>query len=137
MVTFHTDVTFTLHCPLDFHYYPFDSQACRMPFRHLLPNTNTQHTNISLKVQSTKYPDWDIIIKSEPSESLQEGEFYAVSIQFKRKIQSHVLHLYIPSLLLCIASAFSLFIPRRQMAARGGLSSTTSLTLITLFVGQK
>ena len=54
-----------------------------------------------------------------------------------RKISGLFLHVYLPSLILSIASTMSLFIPHYHMPARMSLSATTSLSTITLFVKAK
>ena len=54
-----------------------------------------------------------------------------------RKVSGLVLHVYLPSLILSIASTMTLFIPYYHMPARMVLSSTTCLSTITLFVKAK
>ena len=90
-----------------------------------------------LKVENTKYPDWDIEIFEEPLNQVLQNEFFVLNIKFHRRIQGHLLHFYLPSYFLTLASTLSLFIPYHQTPARMCLSSTTSLATVTLFVGAK
>ena len=59
------------------------------------------------------------------------------SVVLKRVYSNHVLHTYIPSLMLCIASTCSLFVPSDLIPGRMGLCITTFLSIISLFNGAK
>ena len=59
------------------------------------------------------------------------------SVILERVYSNHILHTYIPSLMLCIASTCSLFIPSDLIPGRMGLCITTFLSIISLFNGAK
>ena len=138
MMYYIAEAVFSLQCPLDFHAFPFDSQNCRIPFTimDVDQNASFEWKQRLLTVQNTKYPDWDIQISKE-SPHLLKNEFFVLNIKFNRRIQGHLLHFYLPSFFLTLASTLSLFIPKYQVPARMCLSSTSSLATVTLFVGAK
>ena len=59
------------------------------------------------------------------------------SVILERVYSNHILHTYIPSVMLCIASTCSLFIPSDLIPGRMGLCITTFLSIISLFNGAK
>ena len=136
MMYYIAEAVFSLQCPLDFHAFPFDSQNCRIPFTIIDQSASFEWKQRWLTVQNTNYPDWDIQISKEPPPHLS-NEFFVLNIKFNRRIQGHLLHFYLPSFFLTLASTLSLFIPKCQVPARMCLSSTSSLATVTLFVGAK
>ena len=87
-------------------------------------------------------PDWYITLEVGNVKVIQTqwGHYFHIlplDLTFRRKISVHILHLYVPSTMLCIASMASLFIPHDFIPGRMGLSVTSCLSMITLFVGAK
>ena len=56
---------------------------------------------------------------------------------FTRIVGNHFFEIFIPSMMLNLASAASVFIPPHRVPGRMGVCITTFLTLITLFNGAR
>ena len=82
-------------------------------------------------------PDWYITLKVSNITSYNEKQLLPLNITFERKLSGHILHVYLPSVMLSIASVTSLFIPAENIPGRMSLSVTSCLSMITLFVGAK
>lgn len=60
-----------------------------------------------------------------------------MEFELKRTLTGHLLQTFIPSMMLCIASTGSLFIPSHIVPGRMGLTITSFLSLISLFNGAR
>ena len=58
-------------------------------------------------------------------------------LSFRRQTWSQIMQTFIPSLMLSLASASSLYINYNQLPARMGLAATSFLSLIALFKGSR
>ena len=128
---------------MNFQWYPFDTQVCSHAF---LVDENPDDVKIeyeSVDVENSPIlesfsPDWYISIKAGNAVTTSENlQILPLDLTFQRKIPIHILHLYLPSIMLCIASIASLFIPPDFIPGRMGLSVTSCLSMITLFVAAK
>ena len=99
-------------------------------FYSLTKNHTIQHTHKVNRIQI----HFEALIYSILGEVVQTMK---LTLMMKRHTSEHVLHTLVPSLMLCVASSMSLFIPYDLYAARMSLSGTTCLSMITLFTGAK
>ena len=91
--------------------------------------------------------DWDMEIKHGipyPQDIVHEltGVQYTISMadniySFKRPLTNHFLQTFIPSMMLSMISASSVFIPSEIVPGRMALSITSFLSLISLFNGAR
>ena len=56
-----------------------------------------------------------------------------IEIKFTRLVTVYIWQIFMPSLLLCIASTLSVFIPSQLVPGRMSLSVTSFLALVALF----
>ena len=70
-------------------------------------------------------------------EKISEHQRLTFELTFKRDMSGHLMHFYLPSIILCASSLMSLFIPSDLLPARMSLAATTCLSMITLVVGAK
>ena len=129
-----------VRCSMDYNWYPFDTQICSHPILIDEPSITINYdANEVLKLSTVEQfedPDWNITLRTGHCEE-KEKHCFSLDLIFERKISTHILHEYVPSLMLSIASTASLFIPAECMPARMSLSVTTCLSMITLFVSAK
>ena len=91
------------------------------------------------------HPGWNIqasdFTQSQKTIIMVEDELFeqslTFSLKFHRNISSILMHFYLPSIILCIASMSSLFIHHDLLPARMSLRVTSCLSLITLIMGAK
>ena len=132
-----------IRCTMDFQWYPFDRHICSHPFliEDSIENVDIDYdpefTMIRSSIERTLSPDWYITLKVVNIKETEDGLLLPLDIIFERKLSSHILHVYTPSLMLSVASVTSLFIPAEYMPGRMSLSVTSCLSMITLFVGAK
>ena len=89
-------------------------------------------------IDADLHPDFAFkLVNGSCTTTNQNEHCYSVDIVLSRKITNHILHVYLPSWMLSMAAFMSLFIPANNMAARMGLSTSTTLSSIVLFVGAK
>ena len=88
------------------------------------------------KQDPLKFPGWSVKMSEETLLTGKE-QGITMTLSFKREWTYHMMHFYLPSLILCIASMLSLFIHYDLFPARMGLSVTTCLSMITLIMGAK
>ena len=79
------------------------------------------------------HPVWNVQLQHKTCQ-IPEKQCFPIQIVLQRKTADHLLHTFVPSVMLSIASGTSLYIPQDYMPARMGLSVTTCLSMITLFV---
>lgn len=88
-------------------------------------------------------PDWETQIVTLPKTYLAsvekgyERDSLRFSISFNRIYTNHILHTYIPSVMLCLGSCLSVFVPSDLVPGRMGLCVTTFLSIISLFNGAR
>ena len=134
-----TRYTLALACPMKLHYFPMDTQTCRIsiqsygyssdeirldwvhgrliaPEQELLPNFH---------VKGFKLTSRQVHIDGKTYEGL---EFH---VKLSRAVGFYVIQIYLPSTLLVVISWFSLWM-NRLIAERIGLGLTTVLTITTL-----
>ena len=91
--------------------------------------------------------DWDLeLIYGEPYTTSVIEEASGISVEvsmadniylFKRPLANHFLQTFIPSMMLSVASASSIFIPSDIVPGRMSLCITSFLSLISLFNGAR
>ena len=91
--------------------------------------------------------DWDVeVIYGSPTPVKMEVEVFGVEFDgsfmvntylFRRPLTNHFLQTFIPSMMLSIASASSVFIPSDVVPGRMALCITSFLSLISLFNGAR
>jgi len=131
----------------DFTWYPFDTQKFIIP----MPagwNTPYYHFKASVSNQTNLLSkDWDVdITYGTPIPISMELEVFDIEFNgyfiyntylFRRPLTNHFLQTFIPSMMLSIASASSVFIPPDVVPARMSLCITSFLSLISLFNGAR
>ena len=126
-----------IQCDMDFKWYPFDTQVCSHAMlidEDLKDVVITYDHNDTIEKSTFDSPDWDISLVVDNISTKDGQQLFPLDLVFQRKIIVHILHLYVPSIMLCIASVASLFIPQVYVPGRMGLSVTSCLSMITLFV---
>ena len=128
-------------CNLEFSWFPFDIQNCEHP---IILDESTDDLKVhydenqfledSEEFKNSLNPDWNVELFSQKCE-MEDKQCFSVKFVLTRKTSNHILHTFVPSIMLSIASGTSLFIPDQHMPARMCLSVTTCLSMITLFVG--
>ena len=148
------DTKVKIRCEMQYQWFPFDTQKCSHPYILQAETKDIEllHTPSAIinrsSIQTSFNPDWYISLEvgdgievttiQVPDEAGKTTlQFLPLDLIFQRKISVHILHLYVPSLMLCIASMASLFIPPDLVPGRMGLSVTSCLSMITLFVAAK
>ena len=87
-------------------------------------------------------PDWDVILEQGTEYEFKNG-FHASSsglrykLIFQRIKANHVLHTYIPSIMLCVVTIFSGMIPPEKAPEKVTICVTTFLSMIALFGAAK
>ena len=91
--------------------------------------------------------DWDVdVTYGTPTPVTMEWEVFGVEFigsfmyntyLFRRRLTNHFLQTFIPSMMLSIASASSVFIPSDVVPGRMSLCITSFLSLISLFNGAR
>ena len=140
----------TIHCDFAFDWFPFDIHTCHASEELRDGNVNMRAfdwANLKnhwffFKTNTTVFHAlWDIELSTKgPYNSTIYGEHVqSISLTFhlRRKINEHILHTFVPSFMLCVASTIAIFIPYSLFAPRMGLSVTSCLSMITLFNGAK
>ena len=136
------DYQVVIRCETDYKWFPFDIQRCPHPYIVDADPKDVEliydHDQL-LKdsfIHKSFNPDWYIHL--QVGKVIKEKEqTLPLTLIFQRKISVHILHLYVPSIMLCIASMASLFIPEEYVPGRMGLSVTSCLSMITLFIAAK
>ena len=135
-------------CKIGLHKYPFDWHICNITLKIVNTGQFEMHSLVENPVHTSDvlvHPGWKIeasnFVQSQRILVLFEDEFYeqslTFSLKFHRNISSILMHFYLPSIILCIASMSSLFIHHDLLPARMSLSVTSCLSLITLIIGAK
>ena len=133
------DTKVKIRCEMQYQWFPFDTQKCSHPYILEAETTDIEvlHDRSVIinrsSIQTSFNPDWYISLEvgdvEEKSKQYIKGkkihQFLPLDLIFQRKISVHILHLYVPSLMLCIASMASLFIPPDLVPGRMGLSAGT------------
>ena len=131
-----TDQVNQIHCQMKYHWFPFDTQTCLHPI--IIDEAKTieyNETNVFAEstIEQVWHPDWSVQLQRDQCQIIDK-QCFSIKIVLHRKTSDFLLHTFVPSMMLSIASGASLFIPRDYMPARMGLSVTTCLSAITLFV---
>ena len=132
-----------VRCAMDYTWFPFDTQVCSHPVLIDEPtitiNYDVHRVLKESLVEQFKNPDWNITLRPGRCDPVKsEGkQCFSVDLIFARKMSNHILHEYVPSLMLAFASTASLYIPADLLPARMSLSVTSCLSMITLFVNAK
>ena len=88
-------------------------------------------------------PNYSVLLNGRVIESKEKSfgayigkkSMLEVEIVLERKLTNHFLQTFLPSMMLCLASTGSLFIPSHIVPGRMGLAITSFLSLISLFNG--
>lgn len=136
------DYRVVIKCETNYQWFPFDTQRCPHPYIIDAFSKDVQVVYDPDKILEQSFihrsfnPDWYIFL--EIGKVINEDkQILPLDLIFQRKISVHILHLYVPSIMLCIASMASLFIPQDYVPGRMGLSVTSCLSMITLFLAAK
>ena len=135
-------------CHLDFTRFPFDEQICEVKF-YLTHDADGKITlDWELNVDDTT--DVDKLDAADYTVSLERRANYvhssksgsstggvAFALVFKRVNSNIILHTYLPSILLSIASLLSVFVPSDLVPGRMGLCITAFLSTVSLFNGAR
>merc|ERR1712228_878979 len=136
-----------LRSKFDFTWYPFDTQEFMLP-TVLVWKTDKWLFNMK-RFTSTKVhiSDWKVFPQyDEPFNTSfplpATGTMFNCTLAmtpylFKRPLGNHFFQTFIPSMMLSLASAASVFIPSNIVDGRMGLCITTFLSLISLFNGAR
>ena len=133
----------TIRCPMNYKWYPFDTHTCSHDF---VINESPENVEIEYdvkeitknsKIGHSLSPDWYITLKVGQVTKEGKKQLLPLNITFERILSGHILHVYVPSLMLAVASVTSLFIPPENVPGRMSLSVTSCLSMVTLFVGAK
>ena len=99
---------------------------------------NIQETS---NLQSLQLPDWDVSIQNaieyEYQGELAEHSAISFTLKFDRIKAKHVLHTYVPSVMLCSVVMFTGLIPAEKSSEKVAISVTTFLSMISLFGSAK
>ena len=131
-----------IRCEMKYQWFPFDIQKCPHAFIIDADPKDVQIIFDPIEVLHHSYiqkhfnPDWYISLEIR-NVFKNEKQILPLDLIFQRKIFVHILHLFVPSTMLCIASMASLFIPQDYVPGRMGLSVTSCLSMITLFIAAK
>ena len=133
-----------IRCEMDYKWFPFDIQIC--PHAYII-DANPKDVKVILDpvevldhsyIQKDFNPDWYISLEiRNVFKNDKDKQILPLNLIFQRKISIHILHLFVPSIILCIASMASLFIPQDYVPGRMALSVTSCLSMITLFIAAK
>ena len=82
-------------------------------------------------------PDWTITVSNLMVINIEGNQDITFSLEFRREWESHIVHFFLPSSILCVSSMASLYINHDMLPARMSLSVTTCLAMVTLVVGAK
>lgn len=133
-------------CPMDFYWFPFDTQKCKILVR--APHQPNQFVTQWLKLSIEDKMDQDIDLsgwqvqgpKLRNFTKITKGKefiYFERSLTFIRETSFETMQTFIPSLMLTLANAISVYIPPQLMPARMALIVTTFLSLINLFKGSR
>ena len=133
-------------CNLSFKWFPFDLHHCEMPIHLSQPKTEVvilwdDTLLTSTNIQDLNLPDWDISVKTGIESDNMDREFVRsgllVILEFERVKSKHVLHTFVPSILLSIITVLAGIIPSHQTPERTTICVTTFLSMISLFGSAK
>ena len=82
-------------------------------------------------------PGWTVQVSNFTQTQVYNHRAVTFYFMLERKRAGILMHFYLPSLILCLASTLSLFIHHDLLPARMSLSVTSCLSLITLIIGAK
>ncbi len=136
----------TIFCPMDFSWYPYDDQVCEQRIGLYAFESKANKTVLrwishrdyedDLDSPITNIPDW-IVADYGPDPKSNGTKTLVFAMEFHRLVSTEILHTFVPSIMLCLTSASSVFIKPEHMPARMGLCITTFLSMISLFKGSK
>ena len=101
------------------------------------PDWNITSSNISVVAENGMFCYVLVESRMKNFEKFSEHQRLTFELTFKRDMSGHLMHFYLPSIILCASSLMSLFIPSDLLPARMSLAATTCLSMITLVVGAK
>jgi len=131
----------------DFTWFPFDTQTLVVP--QVLDFTNDKWSFLYSNFNSTNIliSDWKVTpsyknpiraaVPHPATGKLVNVTLATTEYTFTRIVGNHFFEIFIPSMMLNLASAASVFIPPHRVPGRMGVCITTFLTLITLFNGAR
>ena len=127
-------------CPVDLYSYPFDKHTCEVSFvfgfleegQEILFGDSPIENNTNLM-----NPGWTIQVSTFSETKVYNHRALTFYFILERKMAGILMHFYLPSLILCLASTLSLFIHHDLLPARMSLSVTSCLSLVTLIMGAK
>ena len=127
------------HCKFDYYWFPFDEQFCD---GHLeVEDSNSTEVEVipmNLTEIQSETAEWIFTVSTLDLHKNHQGiNGHGIDIEFrlKRKSLRNLITIYLPSIMLSITSALSLYIPKELTPARMSLSITTFLAMITHFRG--
>ena len=133
-------------CPMDFKWFPFDTQQCDFILESIhkpkqlvtewLDLTPAEELNQDVEVSGWQVTGPQRRNYTQIKDGL-EWFYFEQSLRFVRYTSFEVMQTFIPSLMLTLANAISIWIPPHCMPARMALIVTTFLSLINLFKGSR
>ena len=142
-VTHGLRLTVTASCPMDFRYFPMDSQICPLyvesfgyPTRDIYYDWHGRNHSIGIGFQAKSMPQFRMRGHREykletPANSASYSRLI-VEFYFERSLGFYVIQVYIPAALIVLLSEVSFWISRESSPARISLGITTVLTMTTL-----
>ena len=128
-------------CQIELYSYPFDKHTCEVSFvfgkfystgQEILFGDSPIENNTNLM-----NPGWTIQVSTFSETKVYNHRALTFYFILERKMAGILMHFYLPSLILCLASTLSLFIHHDLLPARMSLSVTSCLSLVTLIMGAK
>ena len=134
-----------IRCERNYNWFPFDTQNCSHAYILDANPSDIQVIYDPAKILQKSFihqninPDWYISleIRNVFVSTKNNKQILPLNLIIQRKISVHILHLFVPSIMLCIASMASLFIPQDYVPGRMSLVVTSCLSMITLFIAAK
>ena len=125
------------YCKFNYYWFPFDEQFCDGHLE-VEDSNDIQVIPIHLSETQSETAEWVFTVSTRDLYQNHQGtRGHGIDIEFrlKRKSLRNLITIYLPSILLSITSALSLYIPKELTPARMSLSITTFLALVTHFRG--
>ncbi|XP_001635156.2 gamma-aminobutyric acid receptor alpha-like isoform X2 [Nematostella vectensis] len=138
-IYFSTRITLTAQCDMDLRLYPMDTQHCPLiieSYAYTKNDLDYKWNSQGIEIVSSEMAQFDLI-KVHTTSKKQEnskGSFASLMaiFSFRRRTESFVSSIYVPSVVLVVLSWCCFFINPDAVPARVGLSITTILTSILL-----
>ena len=136
-------LTVTASCPMDFRYFPMDSQLCQLQIESFGYTTRDIFYEwagglncVGIASGARSLPQFSMRGHREfkVESSLSTGNYSRLIVEFffERSLGYYIIQVYVPSALIVLLSEISFWISRESSPARVSLGITTVLTMTTL-----